>query len=84
MLWAWVILIPLLITTFLVIMKGLVPDGAIAVMRWIPSVVLSRAMSAATIEAVSLSDYLLELAVLLLGSLPVLGLVAWIIRRKDR
>jgi ABC-2 type transport system permease protein len=84
MLWAWVILIPLLIPTFLVIMKELVPDGAIAIMRWIPSVVLSRALTAATIEAVSLSDYLPELAVLLLGSLPVLGLVAWIIRRKDR
>ncbi len=84
MLWAWVILIPLLIPTFLVIMKGLVPDQAIAIMRWIPSVVMGRALGAATLEVVQLSDYLPELAVLLIGTLAVLGLVAWILRRAER
>ncbi len=84
MLWAWVILIPLLIPTFLVIMEGLIPSTAIAIMRWIPSVVLSRALSAATIEVVSLSDFLPELAVLTLGSIPIIVLVAWLLRRAEQ
>jgi ABC-type Na+ efflux pump permease subunit len=84
MLWAWVILIPFLIPTFLVIMRGLIPDAAINIMRWIPSVVLSRSLSAATVEMVSITDYLLELLILLIGAVLVLGLVAWTLRRQDR
>jgi ABC-2 type transport system permease protein len=84
MLWAWVILIPLLIPTFLVIMSGLIPDAVINIMRWIPSVVLSRSLSAATVEMASITDYLLELLILLIGSILVLGLVAWVLRRQDR
>ena len=84
MLWGWVILIPLLIPTFLVIMKGLVPDIAIAIMRWIPSVVLGRGLSAATVQAVSISDFLPELAILVIGTVAVLALAAWILRRLER
>jgi hypothetical protein len=84
MLWAWVILIPFLIPTFLVIMRGLIPDAAIEIMRWIPSVVLSRSLSAATVEVVAISDYLIELIILLAGSMIMLGLVAWVLKRQDR
>jgi hypothetical protein len=84
MLWAWVILVPLLIPTFLVFMKGLVPAGVIEVMRWIPSVVLSRGLSVAAVKNISISVYSRELLILVLGSIPILGLVAWILRRSDR
>lgn len=84
MLWAWVLLIPLLIPTFLVLMRGLVPDAAIDIMRWIPSVVLTRGLTIAAVETVLITDYLVELGVLLLSSGLVLGLVTWILRRRDR
>ncbi len=84
MLWAWVLLIPLLIPTFLVLMRGLIPDAAIDIMRWIPSVVLTRGLTIAAVETVSITDYLVELGVLLLASGLVLGLVTWILRRRDR
>ena len=84
MLWAWVLLIPLLIPTFLVLMRGLVPDAAIDIMRWIPTVVLTRGLTVAAIETALVKDYIMELMVLILSSVLVLGLVTWILRRRDR
>jgi ABC-2 type transport system permease protein len=84
MLWAWVLLIPLLIPTFLVLLRGLVPDTAIDIMRWIPTVILTRGLTAAAVETLSVADYLTELVVLILSSALVLGLVTWILRRRDR
>ncbi|TFH35789.1 MAG: ABC transporter permease [Anaerolineales bacterium] len=84
MLWSWVVLIPLLLPIFLVKMRGFIPDTAILMMRWIPSVGLSRSVSVAAMQAVSISDYIRELLVLVLGSIPIYGLVAWILRRRQR
>lgn len=81
---AWLIVIPLLIPVVLVALEGLVPTGAIAVMNWIPTVLLAKIFRMALTPNATLTHYGAELAVVTVSILVLLGLVVWAVRRQDR
>ena len=83
-LWAWVVLLPLLLPVFLSIMDDLLPARAIAVMNWIPTVALSRVLRVSFSNSAPLAQYGPELALVISCSTLILVAVVWIVRRSDR
>jgi ABC-2 type transport system permease protein len=83
-LWAWVLIAPLLLPVFLSMMRGLLPDGVLAVMHWIPTVALTRAVRVSFSDAAPLAQFGPELALVAGCAVLVYALVAWIVRRSDR
>lgn len=81
---AWFIVLPLLMPVFLVQMEGLVPAGAIAVMKWIPSVLVADIFRLSLTPNATLSHYGLPAFIILAATLALLALVAWVVRRMDR
>jgi len=81
---AWFAVIPLLIPVILVALEGLVPSGAIAVMNWIPTVLVAKIFRLSLTPNVSFANYGVELAVLTASILAMLALVVWMVRRQDR
>jgi len=81
---AWFILVPLMIPVFLVEFEGLVPAGAIAVMNWIPTVLITRTFRLSMTPNATLSHYGPAVLVVGLATLALLGLVVWVVRRTDR
>ena len=83
-LWGFVSLQVLLVPTFLVVMEGLVPDGVIAVLHWVPTAALGHLFRVACSRQVPVAAFVPELAVVLGSAAVVLTIVAWIVRRSDR
>lgn len=81
---AWFIIVPLLLPVFLVEMEGLVPTGAIAIMKWIPTVLIARIFRLSVTPNATLSHYGPAALVTGLAILVLLGLVVWVVRRADR
>jgi ABC-2 type transport system permease protein len=82
--WAWVLILPLLLPVFLSIMTDLLPAAAIRIMGWIPTVALSRAIRVSFAERAPLADFAPELALIVGCAALVLALVTWHVRRSDR
>ena len=83
-LWGFVSLQVLLVPTFLAAMEGLVPDGVIAVLRWVPTASLAHLFRVACSKQVPVAAFVPELAVVLGSAAVVLAVIAWIVRRSDR
>lgn len=83
-LWAWVLILPLLLPVFLSIMDDLLPATAIAVMRWIPTVALGRVLRVSFAARAPLADFGPELALIVGCTALALGAVAWLVRRSDK
>jgi ABC-type Na+ efflux pump permease subunit len=83
-LWGFVSLQVLLVPTFLVPMVGLVPDGIIAVLRWVPTAALGHLFRVACSRQAPIAAFAPELALVLGSAGLVLAVVAWIVRRSDR
>jgi ABC-2 type transport system permease protein len=83
-LWAWVVILPLLLPVFLSIMDDILPAGVITVMRWIPTVALSRALRVSFSNSAPLAQFGPELALVAGCAVPVLAAVAWLVRRSDQ
>lgn len=83
-LWAWVLILPLMLPVFLSIMTDLLPAAAIRVMGWLPTVALSRAIRVSFAERAPLADFGPELALIVGCTALVLALVVWHVRRSDR
>lgn len=81
---AWFIVLPLLIPVFLVEMEGLVPSGAIAVMNWIPTVLIAKIFRLSLTPNATFAHYGAALTVTLVSTLVLLALVVWVVRRQDR
>ena len=81
---SWFIVVPLLIPVILVALEGLVPTGAIAVMNWIPTVLVAKIFRLSLTPNATFAHYAAELAVLVLSTLLLLGLVVVLVRRQDR
>lgn len=84
MLWAWVVIVPLLLPAFLVIMSDLLPAWLIAAFKWIPTVALAKVFRVAYSGSAPLGDFLPGLALNLGVAVLLLALVAWVVRRADR
>jgi ABC-2 type transport system permease protein len=81
---AWFLVIPLLTPAILIAMEGLVPSGAIAVMNWIPTVLIAKIFRLSLTPNATFADYGAALAVVVASTLLLLALVVWIVRRQDR
>lgn len=81
---AWFMIIPLLIPAILVALEGLVPTGAIAVMNWIPTVLVAKVFRLSLTPNATLAHFGPAVAVLIAASLILYALVVWAVRRQDR
>jgi ABC-2 type transport system permease protein len=84
MLWAWVLLIPLLVPTFLSVMKDVLPAGLLSAFQWIPTVALSKVLRLSFSNRAPLATFGPELALIAVWTLLVLVAVIWVVRRSDR
>jgi len=81
---AWFVILPLLMPVILVALEGLVPEGAIAVMNWIPTVLIAQIFRLSLTSNATLAHYGAALAVVAASTLALLALVVWVVRRQDR
>lgn len=81
---AWFVVVPLLIPVILVALEGLVPTGAIAVMKWIPTVLIAKIFRLSLTPNASFTQFGAALAVTTVSTLGLLALVVWVVRRRDR
>lgn len=82
--WSWVIFIPMFIPAVLVLLEGLVPDGIIQVMRFMPTVAFCTVWRHAFAQPLAPLVPLLWLGYLLLWAVAALGIVVWLMRRRER
>jgi ABC-2 type transport system permease protein len=80
----WFVILPLLLPVILVALRGLVPDGAIAVMEWIPTVLIATIFRLSLTPNVTFAHYGLPLLVVVASILMAFGLVVQLVRRQDR
>lgn len=81
---AWFLVVPLLTPVVLIAMEGLVPSSAVAVMNWIPTVLVAQMFRLSMTPNAAFHHYGAALVVLASTILLLLGLVIWIVRRQDR
>lgn len=81
---AWFILIPLLTPVILVALEGLVPSGAVAIMNWIPTVLVAKIFRLSLTPNATFVHYGPALVVTASATLALLALVVWVVRRRDR
>lgn len=81
---AWFVIIPLLIPIILVALEGLVPEGAIAVMNWIPTVLIAQVFRLSLTPNATFAHYGAALVVIVVSTLALLAWVVWVLRRRDR
>lgn len=81
---AWFAVIPLLLPVILVALEGLVPTGAIAVMNWIPTVLVAKLFRLSLTPNAAFVHYGAGLAVIIASALALYALVVWVVRRRDR
>lgn len=81
---AWFVLMPLMIPVILVALEGLVPTGAVAVMNWIPSVLVTKIFRLSLTPNANFSHFGIETIVTLVSILLLLALVILVIQRLDR
>lgn len=83
MLLAWPILIILLVPVFLSLLTEILPGNVLAILAWVPTVALSRAFRVSFTERALLSDFGLELGLVIGVTVLLLAGVVLVIRRKD-
>jgi ABC-type polysaccharide/polyol phosphate export permease len=84
MLWAWVVLVPLLLPMLLYLMEELIPSDLATIFSWMPITVMFKLIRTSFAGAITPADWALQLVVLGGYALTVLTGVAWIVRRQDR
>ncbi|MBN1658687.1 MAG: ABC transporter permease [Anaerolineae bacterium] len=83
-LWAWLLILPLLIPVFLSMMESILPQAAVSVIRWVPTVALSRVFRVSFSDSAPLAQFGPELALVAGCALLVGAAVVWAVRRSDR
>ena len=81
---AWFVAIPLMIPVILVALEGLVPSGAIAVMNWLPTVLLAKIFRLSLTPNATIANYGAGLVVVTASILLLLALEVWVVRQQDR
>ncbi len=81
---AWIFILPLFLPVFLSLMSGLVPDAVIAVLRFVPTVVLLNLLRASSAAVFPVGTVLLQLAWVAAWTVGVMLFVGWLVRRQDR
>jgi ABC-type transport system involved in multi-copper enzyme maturation permease subunit len=83
-LWAWVLLIPMMMPMLLSLMDDLLPETWLRIFDWVPTVVMFRLFRASFSNRVDWIAELPQLAYVFVWALVVLLIVAWLVRRQDR
>lgn len=83
-LWAWVLIIPLLLPVFLSMMAPLLPQAVVSIIDWIPTVALSRVFRLSFSDVAPLAQVGPELALVAACGLLASAAVVWVTRRSDR
>jgi ABC-type transport system involved in multi-copper enzyme maturation permease subunit len=83
-LWAWVLLVPMMFPILLSLMDDLLPETWLRILDWVPTVVMFRLFRASFSNRVDWITSLPELTYVFVWSLAVLLVVAWLVRRQDR
>jgi ABC-2 type transport system permease protein len=81
---AWVFIVPLFFPVFLSLLEGLVPETLVRIFRAVPSTVVFNMLRASFAGVVPLGTMLLSLIWVAACSVPVLLVVVWLVRRRDR
>lgn len=81
---AWIFILPLFLPVFLSLMRGLVPDTVIEILRFVPTVVFLNLFRTSCAAVFSLGTVLLQLAYVAAWAAGVMLLVGWYVRRQDR
>jgi ABC-2 type transport system permease protein len=84
MLWAWLVLVPLIMPVFLSLLTDLLPKGVIAALGWVPTVGLAKVFRVSFTEHALLSDFGVDLGLVLGATALILAGVVFVIRRSDR
>jgi ABC-2 type transport system permease protein len=84
MLYAWILIAPLMLPPFLSLMEDLLPAWLIAVFHWIPTVAMFRLLLVSFSNQAEFGLYGSRLALLLVSAILTLAVVAWLVRRMDR
>jgi ABC-type transport system involved in multi-copper enzyme maturation permease subunit len=84
MLWAWPVLILLLVPVFLSLLTDLLPGKVLSLLGWVPTVALSRAFRVSFTERALLSEFGPELGLVLGATVVLLAGVVYVIRRTDQ
>ncbi|MCO5188780.1 MAG: ABC transporter permease [Anaerolineae bacterium] len=80
---AWFVILPLMIPPILILLEGLIPNGVIGVLRWIPTVSITAMYRLSfTIDA-GLSHIWRDLVVVAVVTLALFALVVVSVRRQD-
>lgn len=81
---AWFVVIPLFLPLMLAMLKNLLPAWLHAILQWIPSVAMFRALRVSFSNQPSFALYAPPLALLLAWGGAFLAIVAWRVRQSDR
>jgi ABC-type Na+ efflux pump permease subunit len=82
--WAWLIILPLFMPVILFLLRELMPDFVRQLLPVIPSVTMLLVLRYAFAEPITLGFPLLGLGWILLWTVLELGIVSWLLRRRDR
>jgi len=80
---AWFIVIPLLIPVILVALEGLVPTGVVAVLNWIPTVLVAKIFRFSLTPNAVFAHYGVPLAVIIVFTLALFALLVGVVRRQS-
>lgn len=81
---SWFVILPLLLPVVLVALRGLVPEGAVAVMSWVPTVLIAYVYRLSLTPNASPAHYGVAVAVCAAATLLLLALVVDRVHRQDR
>ena len=83
-LWAWVLLVPLMLPMMLSLLDDLLPTLLLRIFEWVPTVVIFRLFRAGFTNLSDWGTWLVLLVYLFLWAVGVLFIVGWLLRRQDR
>jgi ABC-2 type transport system permease protein len=82
--WGFVLMIVLLLPLMLVVMSELLPEVVVAVLQWVPTTAMTRAVTVSGVWSATVWDVGRELVLLAGSAGAVLAAVVWVVRRSDR
>jgi ABC-2 type transport system permease protein len=81
---SWIFILPLFLPVILYLLKGLVPDSLITVLRFVPTVVYLNLLRASAAETFQMNTVMLQLAWLAFWTVGVVLISGVLVRRRYR
>lgn len=84
MIWSWTAILPMFAPVLVFLLEELMPDGVVAVSRWLPTAAIFKLFHVACTDQGAFMLWGPWLGLLLLWTAPFLVAVTWLVRRADR